>query len=118
MTHYIHHVPGRIRVKTPVIKRNGSQAKYIKELLEGTEGVLAIDINIVTGSILINYNPQVEDGETLLGLLRDQDYLHHVLPTEDQPGLHFGQKLGEMVVNKIVETMLERSAAALIAALI
>lgn len=119
MTHYIHHVPGRLRVKTPVIKRNDSEAKYIKDLLENAKGVRAIDVNVVTGSILINYDPRVENGETLLGTLREQGYLHHpVTPTRDQPAMHLGQAVSNIVVNKVMETVLERSAAALIAALI
>ena len=119
MTHYIHHVPGRLRVKTPVIKRNGSEAKYAKDLLEKTEGVLGIDVNIVTGSILINYDPLVGNGEAILGTLRGRGYLHHrVLPARDQPVMHLGQRFSDILLNKVVETVLERSASALIAALI
>ena len=118
MTYYIHHVPGRLRVKTSVIKRNDSEAKYAKDLLEKTEGVLGIDVNIVTGSILINYDPRVGRGEAILGTLRGWGYLHHVLPARDQPVMHLGQRFSDILVNKVVETVLERSAAALIAALI
>ena len=119
MTHYIHHVPGRLRVKTPVIKRNDSEAKYAKGLLEKTEGVLGIDVNIATGSILINYDPRVGNGEAILGTLRGRGYLHHrVLPARDQPVMHLGQRFSDILLNKVVETVLERSASALIAALI
>ncbi len=118
MTHYIHHVPGRLRVKTPVIKRNDTRARYAKDLLERTEGVLAIDVNTVTGSILINYDPHAGNGEAILGALREQGYIGHVLPARVEPAANLGQKLSDIVVNKMVETVLERSAAALIAALI
>ena len=118
MTHYIHHVPGRLRVKTPVIKRNDTQAKCVKDLLEGTEGVRAIDVNILTGSILVNYDPRVGNGDAILGRLREQGYVHHHVMPARQPVMHLGQTVSDIVVNKVVETVLERSAAVLIAALI
>jgi hypothetical protein len=40
------------------------------------------------------------------------------LPARDQPVMHLGQRFSDILVNKVVETVLERSAAALIAALI
>ena len=122
MAHYIHHVPGRLRVKTPAVKRNETQARLARETLEGAEGITAIDVNVVTGSIVINYDHRVGDGGAILDLLRARGYITHlpsnkgisVLPYE----AGIGQKVTDIVVSKLVETVLERSATALIAAII
>jgi len=122
MAHYIHHVPGRLRVKTPAVKRNETQARLARETLEGTEGITAIDVNVVTGSIVINYDHRVGDGGAILDLLRERGYITRVPSSKgisvfpNEAGV--GQKVTDIVVSKLVETVLERSATALIAAII
>jgi len=83
MSYSIHHVPGRLRVKSPVLKRKEREA-----------------------------------AQTLINTLRSLGHVHpehgHALHYQG-PGL--GQKLSDTVVNKLVETVLERSATALVAAI-
>lgn len=119
MSHYIHHLPGRLRVKSPGLKRNEREAARTRAHLDQLHGVQAAEVNTVTGSILIHYDAQQVGAQALIDTLRR---LGHI-PTEQAqtwsyrgPGL--AQKLSDAVVNKLIETALERSATALVAAIL
>jgi allophanate hydrolase subunit 1 len=119
MSRYIHHVPGRLRVKSPGLKRNEPEAARAVARMQQVHGVVCAEANTVTGSLLIHYDTQRVAAQTLLDTLRS---LGHVHP-EQADGVHYqgpglGQKLSDAVVNKLVETVLERSATALVAALL
>lgn len=119
MTHYIHHVPGRLRIKSPHLKRNAQAAHQARQYMEQVDGVLASEVNPVTGSLLIHYDAQRVGAQTLLNSLRGLGYVppeQGYLPVQQGPNL--AQTLSDKVVNKLVETVIERSATALIAAII
>ncbi len=119
MSPYIHHVPGRLRVKSPRLKRNESQAAETKSYLDGVHGVLSTEVNTVTGSLLIKYDANLVAAHTLLNSLRDMGlHAQHPHPAVYASGNGTAQKISDTIVNKLVETALERSATALIAALI
>lgn len=120
MSHYIHHVPGRLRVKSPALKRNEWQARQTKDYIDRMQGVLASEINPVTGSLLIKYDANQIAAQTLLNSLRTLGHVHphHGLPEATVGQADPAQKIYDTVVNKLVETVIERSATALIAAII
>lgn len=122
MAHYIHHVPGRLRVRTLAIKRNEARARSVKEYLAGMHGVLATEISTVTGSVVVNYDTALLDSTTILNSLHAMGFVAHTAPQNNarvsSNGAGFGQKLSDTVLTKVVETVFERSAVALIAALI
>ena len=129
MSYYIHHVPGRLRVKTLAVKRNEHLARVVKGFLADMQGVSAVDVNIVTGSIVVNYDKRILSFDIILRSLREMGYIHEVSPDRGlvvalQPDVSaYSQpltdtvvtKFSETVVNKLVEIVLERSAMALIA---
>jgi hypothetical protein len=121
MSHYIHHIPGRLRVKSVSLRRNERGAAQVREHLEGLHGITFTEVNTVTGSVLIKYDPRLVEAQTLLNSLRGQGHIHSHPPlrSEIQVGqVDLGQKISDTVVNKLVETVVERSAAALIAAIL
>lgn len=120
MTHFVHHVPGRLRVKSPVLKRNERQAKVAKEYLDSMNGVLSAEVNTVTGSLVIKYDAFLVDGETILNSLHAMGYAQSATLHRQaySSGMGVGQKVSDTLVNKLLETVVERSAVALIAALI
>ncbi len=75
MAQYIHHVPGRLRIKAPVLKRNEQEAKAVQELLLDQQGILRSEVNTLTGSILIHYDGSVVQVQWIVGLLERQGYL-------------------------------------------
>ena len=119
MANYIHHVPGRLRVNTPVLKKNESRARQLKFYLEGMHGVLRADTSIVTGSVLIKYDTGLVSADVILNSLRDLGYIQnaYVLDQATQAAPQM-QKVADIFAAKLVETIVEKSAVALVAALI
>jgi copper chaperone CopZ len=117
MAYYVHHVPGRLRIKTAALKKNSSRARQLKLCLEAMQGVLEADVSIITGSIVIKYDASVVSSTAILNNLHDQGYIRDVAHTAHHE-VHPMQKVTDTVVQKLVEAALERSATALFAALI
>ena len=122
MANYIHHVPGRLRVNTPVLKKNESRARQLKFYLEGMHGVLQAETSIVTGSVVIKYDTCLVSPAAILNSLRDLGYIQNVHVSNHVPygthGIHPMQKVADIFMTKLVETAVERSAVALVSALI
>ena len=74
MSYYIHHVQGRLRVKSPFIKRSSSAAQEIKRLLGQIRGIESTEINTVTGSAVIFYEPKAVSSQEILETLEIAGY--------------------------------------------
>ena len=75
MNHYIHSVPGRLRIKIPSIKYQPGDLQSINNLIEGLQGVNDIKANEVTGSIVVNYDPETTVPEQILTILKENDFI-------------------------------------------
>lgn len=71
MSYYLHHIPGRLRVKTPHVKKNRFIAEEIKRLLSAQPGILFYEINTVTGSIVINYDSREISEDMIIRMLEE-----------------------------------------------
>ncbi|SEP39458.1 HMA2 domain-containing protein [Nitrosovibrio sp. Nv6] len=120
MANYIHHVPGRLRVNTPALKKNEPRARQLKFYLEGMRGILQAETSIVTGSVVIKYDTCLINSTTILNSLRDQGYIQNAHPVVIQAiqGARPVQNVADIFMTKLVETAVERSAIALFSALI
>lgn len=120
MSHYTHHVPGRLRVKSPHLKRNPRRAEEAQLHLGGIEGVLSAEANPLTGSLLITYDARRVGAEALFDSLRGLGHVGagHPAPASVPAAHDPVQRMTDTLVNKLVETALERSATALIAAIL
>ncbi|MGD2075138.1 MAG: heavy-metal-associated domain-containing protein [Gammaproteobacteria bacterium] len=128
MARYVHHVPGRLRIKSDCLKRNEARAGEVRKLLRDHEGVVSVLTNTVTGSLLIGYDPgQVQPDQLIQALKRAGCCADSTrLPDTAAPWAHrlssslagAGQTAGKAVVGVLVEKMVERSAIALIGAVL
>ena len=73
MSHYFHVVPGRLRIKSPLMKRNNNVAD-VEGLLGTISGINSFDINTITGSILVNYNPKLVTSEKIINVFKEAGY--------------------------------------------
>jgi hypothetical protein len=126
MTQYIHHVPGRLRVKTLYLKRNETKAAEVCRFLAGIAGVVACDVNTLTGSIVISYDTSLTSAEMLLGWLADQGYVTQAARSgnkafkqkQNHTLSNLGGNVGKAVIGFAVEKAFEHSAIALIGAIL
>lgn len=126
MSHYVHHVPGRIRIKTPHLKRNSSRAAEVQALLDTHEGIVSREINILTGSVVIGYDKEITSADHILAAMKDNHHLASEAGINKTAGngrtartvSTVGDNLAKVVVGFVVEKALERSATALIGAIL
>ncbi len=76
MKYYIHELPGRLRIKIPTLKKNQRLAMKIDDLLFDLIGVNDINVNTVTGSIVVNYDPETIKSEAILGALAENGHIN------------------------------------------
>jgi hypothetical protein len=76
-----HFIPGRVRLKAAVIKNNPPFAQKIIELFEEIKGIRQVEVNFLTGSLLIEYEAaELRSPESAHRLGRA---LQHLLPQVD-----------------------------------
>jgi hypothetical protein len=123
MAHYIHHVPGRLRVRTPRLKRDTLRTEAAEALLLTIEGVTAARANSVTGSITVSFQRDVVSADSILETLALHGYYQpELVQHADQqlPNMaeRAGGVLGKALFGMVLEKAVERSAFALIGAIL
>jgi copper chaperone CopZ len=74
MSHYFHHVPGRIRIRSRQFRANLARARELETQLRQIEGVHDVRVNERNGSLTIQYEAAGETGNRLVGLLADAGF--------------------------------------------
>ena len=74
MSHYVHYVPGRLRVRIPYLKGSSNAGREVEGLFEKLDGISSIGISELTGSVVLNYDTDKLDLEILLKILEDHGY--------------------------------------------
>lgn len=69
---YMHHVPGRLRVKGPQFRCQGEAARACVEALEAMPGVRKVLLNDKASSLTVEYDPGLQRQAALLEVLNAQ----------------------------------------------
>lgn len=110
MSYYIHDIPGRLRVKTPVIKGNGNAAKEVQKILDVIEGIDSTSVNTTTGSVVINYNARAIQSDKIIDTLKDKGYLDLAkVETKDDFIEAAVSKVGGVVSKALIGLLLEKT---------
>lgn len=123
MGHYIHNVPGRLRVRIPCIKSKEANCLEVEEVLTAMPGVIEARANTITGSILVRYRQAAISPARILEELRDLNYLDGSKARSDlgylkQTAAATGEKVGKALLGWAVGRILEENGLALLSALI
>ncbi len=126
MTSYIHHIPGRLRIRSGAVRRNETRAAAVKALLEQQPGVRSAQPNTLTGSIVVHYDPAVTDDGAVMSMLRERGYLTPVSPAPVSsavrgaraPQTAVAEEIAKKVAGSLVQAAVERSLLALVAAML
>ena len=76
MSYYIHHLPGRLRIRSPIVRRNEGAEKGIFAALGAVAGITSIAIDGRTGSCLIHYDPSSACQEEIVLALSERGYFN------------------------------------------
>jgi copper chaperone CopZ len=123
MSYYCHSTPGRLRIKTPVIKQNPVEVEKVRGMLQSLSGVDAVSINALTGSITINYSDCETDSESILRILEEKGY-YRISSSEEQEHpietavSKVGTTVGKVLVGAFVEKAFEGSMLSFLALLV
>jgi Heavy metal associated domain 2 len=122
LTCQIHHVPGRLRVRVPAIKKNTNNAALLKGLLQAAPGVSAAEPNLTTGSIVVRYDPQSTSAALILALLTDRGYFQltpaPATPVVSAVSVRIRNKVAKAVFWYCLEKAVERSVPLMLAAVL
>jgi hypothetical protein len=57
----VHHIPGRMRIKVPFLRGSSTNLEQINLLLSSIEGFKHVDVSPITGSVLLHYEPEMQE---------------------------------------------------------
>ncbi len=110
MKFYIHDIPGRLRVKSPLLKNNPNAEFELRKALSTLEGLGVVETNLITGSILIHYNAKKLNKNDILRLLINRGYFDpSKAVTNDEYIKKTVEKTGNFVVKSFVGTVIDSS---------
>jgi hypothetical protein len=122
MHNYTHHIAGRWRTRYPQIKNQPGRARAVETALRRIKGVTLVEASPLTGSLLICYDAHGADRVALMEALHaaKRELGLAAAPSRVEPMANEmkSDTLGDKLLGMLVEKCVERSALALIAALI
>ncbi|MEW6519780.1 MAG: HMA2 domain-containing protein [Thermodesulfobacteriota bacterium] len=124
MSHYIHTVPGRIRVKNKIFKYNPRNCEMARETLQHLPGVHEIKTNPSTGSVVIRYDGSTIQADRLLLALEEKRLIQNSSLSSSKDSYvenivaDTGAKMGKAMIGWAVGKALEANGLSLLAALI
>ena len=123
MKFYVHDVPGRLRVKIPMLKGKAEMSEGVHDLFRYMAGIKSVSVNNLTGSVVFQYDPEVVRSNQILDTLS-----HHRLfdgtrvISDDQyyenAASKAGGAIGKAVMGWALGKAFEGSGLGLLAALI
>jgi Heavy metal associated domain 2 len=131
MSHYVHSLPGRLRVKAPAFKNQPEKGDAASALLGGFAGIHLVESNPVTGSLLIRYDENAIRPARILGALVGEGLIE--LVPAPRPRLKMAKPakaawrriaenlsaaLPDLIADLIVNKLAKRAAVALVSAVI
>jgi hypothetical protein len=117
MSQYIHHIPGRLRVRSKAFRCHGERARIAQAQLMAMDGVRDVQINPRAASIVVHYEPGALSRVELFAALEDLGCMAPVRRDSDQAH-HLGETFGKALVGAVVQKAVEQSARSLVGAFV
>jgi Heavy metal associated domain 2 len=118
----VHHVPGRLRVKLPAIKSDPARAGAALRSVESLLGVRRVQVNEITGSLLVSYDAHQARPSDILRHLRASGFSlsEGVNPSSARSvssdrGVSVSAVIARTAANVLLEIAVDRSTRAILA---
>lgn len=123
MNYYIHNIPGRLRVKTPMVKRNRASARHVEGLMKQLRGISSTTVNTTTGSVVVMYDRKTISSDLILNTLENEGLFDSSKAIScdqyiNKAASKAGQALGKILFGAFVEKAFEGSALSYVAVFI
>jgi copper chaperone CopZ len=117
MSQYIHHIPGRIRVRSKAFRCHGERARTAQAQLMAMDGVRDVQINPRASSIVVQYDPERLSRAELFVTLEELGCMAAVRRDTERAS-RLGETFGKALVGAAVQKAVEQSARTLVSALV
>ena len=117
MSQYIHHTPGRIRVRSKAFRCQGAAVQDAERQLQAMDGVRGVRINPRAGSITVHYDPASLGQTELLAALEQVGCLG-AARVADADSNKVIEMFGHALVGAVVRKAVEHSARTLVGVLV
>lgn len=117
MSQYIHHVPGRIRVRSNAFRCYGEKADTARRQLMAMDGVRHVEVNPRAASIIVQYDPERLSRSELFGMLEELGCMA-ATRRDSEHVRKIGETFGKALVGAVVQRAVEQSARTLVGALV
>lgn len=114
----LHHVPGRLRVAMPGVRRDPEQARTLRTALERLEGVHDVRVSTLTGSVVVQYTRAVTDVARIAGVLNTHVPAANGATAIAPRASALTDTLTDAFVDAAVQALAKRCAIAVVAALV
>ena len=102
MNYYMADTPGRLRIESPCLKGETSQAAKFHDFIMAIPGVSSVEMKPIIGSATIHYDANRLDHSRLLELLDKSGYFDHLHAKTPDECLENGiEKVTEVVVQAV-----------------
>jgi hypothetical protein len=123
MNYYVHNVPGRLRVKIPIIKCRKNKCREIARLFRDFNGIENMSVNDITGSVVINYDLDMIRPDEILKVLEDNGYFDKTQAIKNDKYLQkaaskTSEAVGKALFGWVVGKALEANGLSFLAVLI
>lgn len=123
MIHYVHSVPGRLRVRITLLKNNPWEGNRLQAALAALPEVLSVEINELTGGAVIRFDHRQTSAGAIMKRLEELGYWRsgQALTVEGLPeggAAGTAENASSKIVSAVVEKVIERSLMALLAAVV
>jgi copper chaperone CopZ len=112
-----HHLPGRLRLRSALFKGNARASEETQRHLAEIRGVTSARANPTTGSVLLEYDPDVISPSKVSDVLAAHGYILRATGAEAEAGNRWADKLASAIQDWAINALLERLALAMISAL-
>lgn len=123
MDYYLHAVSGRIRIRTPKVKKNAEVATRVEGVVRRFRGVKTTEVNTVTGSVVVTYDHRIVSHEQIISALENEGYFDRskAISQDDfmsRKAAEAGEYIGKVLVGYVAERALENAGLSFMSALI
>ncbi len=117
---YLHQLPGRLRLRSGVLKQNPKLASDLLTAIGMMPGVRSVDVSIVTGSVLVHHDPLRVSSDQLIAALRSHGVVHEATAaaTSSSKGPSLPRTVGNAVLAAVLQQALERAVLGLVSILL
>jgi copper chaperone CopZ len=119
---YVHHVAARLRVRSARLRKDRNRADDIENTVKTIEGVTAVAVNLLTGSLTVIYEPKRVTPDAILGALRRHGFsaasLRRTRVAIAAPKDSAVREAGRAVLYLMLQHVMEQSVKAAWAALL